>query len=200
MTAIASPVPGKIRILGLSGSLRRQSFNTALLLAAQSLGGDGIEIDRVTLHGIPLYDGDFEQEFGIPKSVEDLKARIMACDALLIATPEYNNSMPGVLKNAIDWLSRPPGDASRIFNNRPLAVIGASPSGFGTVLSQNAWLPVFRTLGCRQWAGDRLMVARADRIFDESGEMTDPKVREQLGEFVKGFANFVRASPVSAHA
>lgn len=188
---MATSVP--VRILGITGSLRRQSYNTALLRAAQTLTGADIQLDLATLHGIPLYDGDVEQQAGIPQAVDELKARIVACDGLLIATPEYNNSIPGVLKNALDWLSRPPADSARIFGNRPVAVLGASPGRFGTILAQSAWLPVLRTLGTRQWAGGRLMVAKADKAFDENGVMLDDAVRQQLGDFLQGFAQFIRA-------
>ena len=95
------------RILGISGSLRAGSFNTALLRAAQQVAGDGIAFDAVTLHGIPLYDGDAEARDGLPAAVTTLKDRIIASDGVLLVTPEYNNGIPGVFKNAIDWLSRP---------------------------------------------------------------------------------------------
>ena len=181
-----------VKILAISGSLRRQSFNTALLRAAQSLAGPDIALDLATLHGIPLYDGDLEQEEGLPPAVRELKARILASDALLLATPEYNNGIPGVFKNAIDWLSRPPEDIAQVFGNRPVAIMGASPGGFGTILAQNAWLPVLRTLRARHWAGGRLMVSRANKVFDENGEMIDEGARKQLGEFLQGFAQFVQ--------
>jgi chromate reductase, NAD(P)H dehydrogenase (quinone) len=179
-----------VRILGISGSLRRKSLNTMLLHAAQGLMEDGSSLDAATLHGIPLYDGDLEEQDGIPPGVVELKDRIVACDGLLLVTPEYNNSIPGVFKNAIDWLSRPPSDAARIFSGRPVAVIGASPGGFGTILSQNAWLPVLRTLGTRHWAEGRLMVSRANKAFAEDGALVDDGVREQLRKFLQGFAGF----------
>lgn len=193
--------PARIRILGITGSLRHQSYNTALLRAAQGLCGDDATLEIATLHGIPLYDGDVEKQSGVPAAVDELKARIVASDALLIATPEYNNSMPGVLKNAIDWLSRPPEDIPRVFGERPVAMIGASPGGFGTVLAQNAWLPVLRTLGTRQWSGGRLMVSRADKVFGEDGELLDDVVRKQLGQYMQNFARFVargRGAPPAA--
>jgi len=96
-----------------------------------------------------------------------------------------------VLKNAIDWLSRPPGDIPQVFRNRPVAVIGASIGGFGTILAQNDWLPVLRALGTRQWSGGRVMVARAGKVFDESGALIDDAVRKQLDEFMQGFARFI---------
>jgi len=179
-------------ILGLSGSLRAGSFNTALLRAAAGLMPAGSTLEPATLHGIPLYDGDAEARDGIPAAVQALKDRIVACDALLLATPEYNNGMPGVLKNGIDWLSRPNTDIARIFGNRPVAVIGASPGGFGTILAQNAWLPVLRTLGTRPWFGGRLMVSRAGQVFDASGAMVDEKMKEQLKQFLHSFVDSLR--------
>ena len=174
-------------ILGLSGSLRSGSYNTALLRTAAGLMPASATLEIATLHGIPLYDGDAEARDGVPASVQALKDRIVASDGLLLATPEYNNGIPGVLKNGIDWLSRPSSDIARVFGNRPVAVIGASAGGFGTILAQSAWLPVLRTLGTRPWFGGRLMVARAGQVFDESGEMVDEKMKAQLRQFMQGF-------------
>lgn len=181
-----------VRILGISGSLRAGSYNTDLLRAAQSVVDTGVELDVATLHGIPLYDGDLEAREGIPAEVEALKARILASDGLLLATPEYNNGIPGVFKNAIDWLSRPANGIPELFGGRPVAVIGASPGGFGTLLSQAAWLPVLRTLGTRHWSEGRLLVSRAGQVFDGDGSVLDAHVREQLAGFMRGFAVYVR--------
>ena len=178
------------RILGISGSLRAASFNTALLRAAQQAAGDGIELEAATLHGIPLYDGDAEAANGIPEAVSALKERIAASDGVLLVTPEYNNGVPGVFKNAIDWLSRPANDIARVFGGRPFALVGASPGGFGTILSQDHWLPVLKTLGVDLWAGSKLYVSRAGQAFDANGELVDDKVRAQLADFVRGFAAF----------
>lgn len=178
-----------VKILGISGSLRAQSFNTALLKAAKALAGDEIDLDIATLHGIPLYDGDLEERDGIPPAVLALKARILANQGLLLATPEYNNSIPGVLKNAIDWLSRT--DSALIFGGRAVAIIGASPGGFGTILSQNAWLPVLKTLGARQWSGGRLMLSRAHQAFDADGALVDEANRKLVSGFLRGFAAFI---------
>jgi chromate reductase len=178
-------------ILGISGSLRQGSYNTALLRTASTLMPAGIVLAVETIRGIPLYDGDLEASDGIPAEVSRLKDAIAAADGLLIATPEYNNSMPGVLKNAIDWFSRPADDIKRVFGGKPVAIMGASPGGFGTILSQNAWLPVFRTLGTRPWFEGRLMVSRANKVFDDKGAMTDPAIQEQLARFLAGFSQFV---------
>lgn len=183
------------RILGISGSLRAGSFNTALLRAGQQLAVPGVELELATLHGIPLYDGDLEAREGLPPAVQALKARVLASDALLLATPEYNNGIPGVFKNAIDWLSRGTPDIPAVFGGRPFALIGASPGGFGSVMSQAHWLPVLKTLGVQLWAGNRLMVSRAGQAFNANGELIDQKVREQLAGFVRGFARFTDVTP-----
>ncbi len=176
------------RILGISGSLRAASFNTALLRAARRAAPEGVGIEIATLHGIPLYDGDLEAATGIPEAVDALKARIRASDALLLATPEYNNGMPGVLKNAIDWLSRPAGELRQLFGGRPLALMGASPSGFGTLLAQAAWLPVLKSLGVQVWTGKSLMLSRAHQSIGADGEIVDEAALKTIADFVAGYA------------
>jgi chromate reductase len=179
-------------LIGISGSLRAGSYNSALLRAAAGLMPPGVTLEIGTIHGIPLYDADVERA-GTPPAVRTLKEQVAQADGVLLVTPEYNNSMPGVLKNAVDWLSSPPADGERVFGNRPIAIIGASPGGFGTILSQDAWLPVMRTLGVRQWFGGRLMVSKAGSVFDASGALTDDKVRAHLQQFMAGFVQFVQA-------
>jgi NAD(P)H-dependent FMN reductase len=179
-------------LVGIAGSLRSGSFNLALLRAAAAAAPEGVRLEVHTLHGIPLYDGDVEREHGLPEAAERLKRAVAGADGVIVATPEYNNSMPGVLKNAIDWMTRPPADIARVFRDRPLAVMGATPGGFGTVLAQNAWLSVWRPLGVRLWTGGRVTVARAGQRFDESGALTDDELRGQLAEFVSGFARFAK--------
>jgi NAD(P)H-dependent FMN reductase len=181
------------KIVGIAGSLRAASFNAALLRTAAGLMPSGASLEIASIKGIPLYDGDVEANEGIPQVVAALKEQIAAADGLLLVTPEYNNAMPGVFKNAIDWLSRPPSDIPRIFGNRPTAVIGASPGGFGTILAQNAWLPVLRTLGTQPWFGGRLLVSRAGNVFNDAGELVDEKMKAQLQQFVHGFVNFVKS-------
>jgi chromate reductase, NAD(P)H dehydrogenase (quinone) len=181
------------RLVGLSGSLRQKSFNTALLNAAAELMPEGSELAIHTIRGIPLYDADVEAAEGIPAPVAALKDAVAACDGLLLVTPEYNNSIPGVFKNAIDWLSRPDADIRRVFGGKPVALMGASPGGFGTTLSQIGWLPVLRTLGTELWTGKRLLVSRAHTLVDADGALTDAKTREQVRAFMLGFAAFADA-------
>jgi chromate reductase, NAD(P)H dehydrogenase (quinone) len=182
------------KLIGLSGSLRRASFNSALLRAAAEATPQGAEITIATIRGIPLYDGDVEVAEGIPEPVSALKEAIIASDGLFLVTPEYNNSIPGVFKNAIDWLSRPATDIKRVFGGRPVALLGASPGGFGTILSQNAWLPVLHTLGAELWSEGRLLVSRASSAFDDPGKLSDEKVRAQLTSFDEAFVQFTRAA------
>jgi NAD(P)H-dependent FMN reductase len=179
-------------IIGLSGSLRRHSFNRGLLRAAAEVMPEGAVLEIGSIAEVPLYNADVEAE-GIPPPVTALKEKIAAADGLLLVTPEYNNGLPGVFKNAIDWLSRPSSDIARVFGGRRVGLIGASAGGFGTILSQAAWLPVLRTLGADHWSGGRLMVSRGGQAFDAEGDLTDDKVREQLRTYLAGFVAYIRA-------
>lgn len=165
-------------IIGISGSLRKGSFNTSLLRVAAELVPDDCTLEIATIKGIPAV-------------VTELKDRIADSDGLILATPEYNHSIPGVLKNAIDWLSRPPEDKSRVFSKRPIGLIGATPGGLGTAFSQTAWLPVLRVLGMRPWFEMQLYVSNAAKIFDESGRLADDKIRDRLKAYMAGFAEFI---------
>lgn len=180
-------------IVGISGSLRKNSFNAGLLRAAAEVVSPGTNLEILSIRGIPLYDGDVEEVSGIPASVQQVKDRIASSDGLLLVTPEYNNSIPGVFKNAIDWMSRPGADIPRVFGNRPVAIMGATPGMGGTTLAQNAWLPVLRTLQMRPWFGGRLLVSGARQAFDGQGNLLDEKVRGQLKAFMAGFEGFIRS-------
>lgn len=181
-----------VRIVGIAGSLRRKSFNLGLLKAAEELMPEGSSLSVHRINGIPLYNADDEAENGLPAAVAELKEAVAAADGVLLATPEYNNGIPGVFKNAIDWLSRPADDIGRIFGGRPVALVGASPGGFGTIMSQDAWLSILRTLGTRPWFEARMMVSRASALYDNDGALTDAATRERLKQFLAGFVVFAR--------
>ena len=178
-------------IVGISGSLRKNSFNAGLLRAAGEALSSGTRLEILSIRDIPLYDGDVEEVNGVPAAVQQLKDRVASADGLLLATPEYNNSIPGVFKNAIDWMSRPAADISRVFADRPVALMGATPGMGGTTLAQSAWLPVLRTLQMRPWFGGRLLVSGARQAFDGQGNLLDEKIRGQLKVFVAGFEGFI---------
>lgn len=179
-------------IVGIAGSLRQRSFNAALLRAARDVVPAAATLQIESLRNIPLYDGDLEAAGGVPPVVADLKDRIAAADGLLLVTPEYNNAMPGVFKNAIDWLSRPNTDIRRVFGNRPVAIMGATTGRGGTILAQASWLPVLRTLGTRPWFGGRLTVSGAGKVFDAEGQLVDEEIHAQLRTFMAGFVEFIR--------
>jgi chromate reductase len=178
-------------ILAIAGSVRAKSFNQMLLRAAIEVAPAGTTVESASIEDIPLYNGDLEAASGSPAPVEALKERIAKADGVLLVTPEYNNSLPGVFKNAIDWTTRPSADLRRIYGGKPIGVIGASPGPGGTGMAQAAWLPVLRTLGTLPFFGARLQVAHAGKVFDEHGVMTDATVRAQLERYLAAFAAFV---------
>jgi chromate reductase len=177
-----------IRVLGVAGSLRRGSYNRALLRAAAELLPEGVTLEVFDLSPIPLYNADVEAE-GFPAAVRSFRERIAAADALLIATPEYNYSIPGVLKNAIDWASRPPEPP---LARKPVAVIGASDGGFGTVRSQLHLRQVFVSTNMIPMQKPEVLVSRADQKIDSSGRLTDEKVRGAIRDFLAAFAVWTR--------
>ncbi len=181
-----------MRIVILSGSLRRGSWNTALAYALAEFAPADCETDVATPAGIPVYDGDVEAEQGIPDAVADLKDRVAAADALVLVTPEYNQSLPGPMKNALDWMTRPPKDIGRIFGGKPVALCGASPSSAGTRSSQYAWLPVLRALKTRLYSEQTLLVANAGDRFDDAGRLTDEDTRKRVAALIEGFCEFAR--------
>lgn len=178
-------------VVGISGSLRKGSFNTALLRAAIELAPAELSIEVSSIRGIPLYDGDLEAESGVPAAAAALKDRIAAADGLLLVTPEFNGSLPGVFKNAIDWLSRPGQDITRVFGSKPVGVIGATPGPAGTRLAQTAWLPVLRQLGTIPWFGKTVYLANAGQAFDDGGKLVDAKLQQVVRDYLAGFSSFV---------
>lgn len=179
-----------MKLIGFSGSLRKASFNTSLLKAAKSLTPDNVELEIINIDAIPLYNGDLEDEHGIPNAVLSIKDKIAEADGLIISSPEYNHSIPGVLKNALDWLTRPAEDISRVFGNKPIAIVGASPGGFGTFNAQTAWLPILRFLKVRPYFRNRITVSQAFKVFDSEGELQDPEIRDQLKTYLRDFCDF----------
>jgi NAD(P)H-dependent FMN reductase len=179
-----------MRILALGGSLRAGSKNRALLDEAAALAPAGTELDLGQLAAIgalPLFNQDILDRDGFPAEVASLKDALRGADGLLIATPEYNWGIPGFLKNAIDWASRPASDIPHVFGDLPVALIGAG-GGAGTRFAQNAWLSVFRFLRMRPWFGQPLFIDRAHERFDNDNRLTDDAVREQLRSVTTGFA------------
>lgn len=171
-------------ILGLSGSLRNGSFNSGLLRAAAKEMPEGSELSIGSISGVPLYDADLEAK-GTPEPVLKLRDQLAEVDGLLLVTPEYNGGIPGVFKNALDWIGS--GDGAKLFDGKPVAVIGASPMGFGTLSAQTAWLPILRALKCRQWHGGRLTVSGARKLFDAEGNLTDDETRDKLAAYLADF-------------
>ncbi len=184
-------------ILALGGSLRAASFNRALLHEAAAVAPAGVDLDLGVLDvpgALPLYDQDLVDRDGFPAAAVRLKDALRAADGLLIATPEYNWGIPGFLKNAIDWASRPSSDIPDVFGDLPVALVGAGGGG-GTRLAQSAWLPVFRFLRMRPWSDETLYVTGARTLFDEHGRLADDPTREQLRAVVAGFAAHCAAAP-----
>jgi chromate reductase len=180
-------------VLGLSGSLRHGSLNTLLLNAAVQLMPADSQLTIGSIRGIPLYDGDLEQQEGIPAVVAQLKDQIAAADGLLLVTPEYNASIPGVFKNAIDWLTRPSEDIARVFRDRPVAVIGASPGPFGTTHAQLAWATVLRRINTRPFhRAGQITVLHAAKVFDPQGRLQDERLRARLSDYLRDFVEFAR--------
>lgn len=175
-----------IKILGISGSLRKGSYNTAALRAARKLVPKGATMETFDIASIPLYNEDVKVA-GFPPSVQDLRNRIAAADALLIVTPEYNYSVPGVLKNAIDWASRPPDQP---FNGKPIAVMGASPGMIGTARAQYHLRQSFVFLNTLFVNKPEVMIAAANTKFDEAGELTDETTKKLIGELLQALTNW----------
>jgi chromate reductase len=170
-----------MKVLGISGSLRRDSHNRKLLLAAAELLPRDADFELWEgLREVPPYDEDHDTE-PAPAAVAQMRAAIAGADALLIATPEYNSSIPGQLKNALDWASRPL--ATNVLRNKPVVVIGASASAFGAVWAQAELRKVLAAAGARV-ADAEVAVGHADGRFDENGRFTDENLRAELAEAV----------------
>lgn len=181
-------VRNAVKVLGIAGSLRRGSYNRALLRAAGEMLPEAMTLETFDLEPIPAYNEDVRAE-GYPEPVARLRESILAADALLIITPEYNYSIPGVLKNAIDWASRPPGPP---LQGKPVAVAGASRGGFGTVRAQAHLRQVFVFLDMHPLNRPELMVSRAPERFDESLRLVDESIRDRLHQLLVALGDWTR--------
>lgn len=178
----------KVKILGIAGSLRKLSYNRGLLNVAKEVAPSDCSFEIFDLKDIPLYNQD--EETNLPKSVALLKEKVRAADAILISTPEYNYSMPGVLKNALDWASRPYGDSA--WDNKPVAIMGASPAMQGTSRAQYHLRQVFVYLNMHPLNRPEIMIGSAQDRFDEKGNLTDPKARQKIAELLADLIVFAR--------
>jgi NAD(P)H-dependent FMN reductase len=180
-----------IKLVGIAGSLRQGSYNRALLRAASEVMPPDSQLQILSIDEVPLYNADNESELGIPEPVAALKDAIEAAAGVVLVTPEYNGGMPGVLKNAIDWISRPPQDIPRVLRGKPVALMGATPGGFGTAFSQVGWLHVLRTLRMELWVEQGpFYLSRAGDSFDESG-LKDADQRDRLRSYLAAFVSQV---------
>ncbi len=175
-----------VSILGIAGSLRKGSYNRATLRAAQQLAPEGTQIEIFELDGIPGFNQDEEQN--PPERVAELKARARAADAILFVTPEYNYSIPGVLKNAIDWASRPYGDSA--WEGKPVAVIGASIGSIGTARAQYHLRQCFVFLNMHPLNRPEVMISNATEKFDPEGNLTDDTTKEFLRQLIRNLAHW----------
>jgi chromate reductase len=181
-----------ITILGIAGSLRAGSFNRAALVAAQSLVPDGARIEIFELRGIPPFNQDEDQH--PPAIVSELKARIRAADAILFATPEYNYSIPGVLKNAIDWASRPYGDNA--WEGKPAAIMGASVGAIGTARAQYHLRQICVFLNLHVLNRPEVMISKARRGFDDHGVLTDESTQQHIRKLLQALVDWtIRLKP-----
>lgn len=184
-----------VNILGIPGSLRRDSLNRALLRAASEIAPDGVTIEVAEIGDLPLYNWDVEQEEGFPESVTRFRSQIAEADALLIATPEYNNSMPGALKNAIDWASR--GGRNAPINEKPAAIMGAA-GRLGSVRAQLHLRTVLMNNDLRVVQKPEVLVAGGANFTD--GELTEERYRDQIRRLLESLLELVERerSPAGA--
>jgi chromate reductase len=175
-------------VVGFAGSLRRGSYNRALLRAATEVAPPAVRIVIHDLDSIPLYNGDIEAA-GAPASVVQLRDAIRQAEGLLIATPEYNHGVPGVLKNAIDWLSRPPSESS--LNGKVAAVMGASPGITGTARGQSQLRQAFVFTNTYALLQPEVLVGRAHEKFDADGRLVHEATRDFLATFLQRFADLI---------
>lgn len=181
-----SPTP--LHVVGIAGSLRKGSYNRSLLRTAQQVAPERLRIEIHELDAIPLFNEDVEAA-GVPQGVTDLRQAIADADGLLIATPEYNHGVPGVMKNAIDWLSRPPRGS--VLSGKPAAIFGASPGMTGTARGQSQLRQAFVFTNTPAMLQPEILVYRAHEKFDDQGRLTDERTRQFLGQFLERFVEWI---------
>ena len=178
----------KVRILGIAGSLRKESYNKLALKAAQALAPDDTEIEIFDIAGIPVFNQD--EERNAPPRVVEFKKRIHAAAAILLVTPEYNYSVPGVLKNAIDWASRPYGESA--WNGKPAAIMGASVGTLGTARAQYHLRQMFVFLNMYAVNQPEVMIANASQKFDNEGNLTDEVAANLITQLLTNLRDWTR--------
>ncbi|HEX5263303.1 MAG TPA: NADPH-dependent FMN reductase [Phenylobacterium sp.] len=177
-----------VRVLGLAGSLRQGSYNRALLRAAQGMTPAGMTLEAFDLIEVPLYNGDVEAK-GDPAAVAAMKDAMRAADAVLFVTPEYNHGVPGVMKNAVDWASRPPRTAA--LGGKPVGIIGASPGATGSARGQSQLRQAFEFTNSYCMPQPEVLVFRAHEKFDAEGRLTDEPTAKFLGAYLEAFRAWV---------
>lgn len=178
----------KINIIAFSGSLRKKSFNTGLIRAAENLAPDTMEIELVDIGWLPLYNTDMEESF--PADVTELKNKIKAADGVLLATPEYNRATSGVLKNMLDWTSRPYGDSA--WDHKPVATMGASTGQISTALAQYDLKQSLLYLNTLILGQPEFFLGNAKDKFDENSNLTDEKTKERIVKLLSVFQTFIQ--------
>ena len=191
------PEDDSVKIVGLAGSLRSGSFNRALLRAARNLAPEGVRIEIFELADMPLYNADVESQ-GNPQPVTALKQAIHGADGVLMVTPEYNHGVPAVMKNAVDWASRPPGSAP--LDKKPVGIIGASPGITGTARGQSQLRQAFEFTNSFCMPQPELLVFKAHEKFDANGDLIDASTAQRLAADLVAFSDWVRRFAPSALA
>ena len=179
----------KIKILGIPGSIRKKSYNRYLLEAAKELKPENVEISIFDIGEIPMYDGDLDRDGG-PEPVNKFRSAIADADGILISTPEYNYSIPGVLKNAVDWASRPARES--VLNMKPLAVMGTTGGMYGTIRAQIHMRQIAQSVNMMDMKRPELMIPKEQEKFDADGKLTDEAAREHLKKFMLAFENWIK--------
>lgn len=183
----------EVKILGIVGSLRKGSYNRAALKAAQQLLPDGAVLSLCELHDLPVFNQDMEQ--AMPAAVLEFKRRILEADAILFGTPEYNYSLAGGLKNAIDWASRPYGESA--WQGKPAAIMGASTGTLGTARAQYHLRQILVAQNMPVVSQPEVMIGNAAQRFDQEGKLTDDATREHIRSLMNALVQLVKISPVA---